>query len=131
MSVNVRRYRKSAWEVDISVRMPDGVKLRERVVAPVSSKSGALRWVEERLRLLLLQGPPKPTKELPLLKDFKRRYIEGYVRANRLKENGVAAKESMLKNHILPQLGDKRLDKINDECVQKLKGKQRDERILG
>ena len=44
MSVKVRRYNKrgkSGWEVDIVLKMPDGKVLRERVKAPVSSKSGA------------------------------------------------------------------------------------------
>jgi len=51
MSVKVRRYHKrgkSGWEVDIVLKMPDGEVLRERVKAPVSSKSGAKYWGEQR-----------------------------------------------------------------------------------
>ena len=44
MSVTVRRYRRGGWEVDIRVEMPDGTKRRERKKAPVSSKTGAIRW---------------------------------------------------------------------------------------
>jgi len=44
MSVKVRQYKKrgkSGWEVDIVLRMPNDEVIRERVKAPVTSKSGA------------------------------------------------------------------------------------------
>ena len=44
MSVTVRPYRSGGWEVDITFRLPNGQKHRERSKAPVISKSGALRW---------------------------------------------------------------------------------------
>ena len=36
------------WEVDLALRLPDGTRIRERVKAPVSSKSAALRWAQDR-----------------------------------------------------------------------------------
>ncbi|WP_181791417.1 hypothetical protein [Myxococcus llanfairpwllgwyngyllgogerychwyrndrobwllllantysiliogogogochensis] len=43
MSVKVREYKKrprSGWKVDIMFKWPDGKLYRERVKAPVGSKSG-------------------------------------------------------------------------------------------
>ena len=37
MSVKVRKYRKGGWEVDITCRLPDGSRMRERCKAPASS----------------------------------------------------------------------------------------------
>jgi integrase len=43
------------------------------------------------------------------------------VRANRQKPSGIAGKQSVLKWHLLPALGDKRLNAITNEHVQRLK----------
>jgi len=63
MSVTVRRYKRGGWEVDIRTVLPDGTTLRERRKAPVSSKSGAKRWGENRKRSRSFSGPVrKPPK---------------------------------------------------------------------
>jgi hypothetical protein len=49
------------------------------------------------------------------------RFIEGYARANRQKPSGVAAKESILRLHLVPELGSRTLDTISNEHVQRLK----------
>src|SRR3970040_1179822 len=59
MSVKVRPYRNGGWEVDIQFRLPDGTRHRERYKAPVESKSGALRWGQDRERHLLHHGPER------------------------------------------------------------------------
>jgi hypothetical protein len=59
MSVKVRQYKKrgkSGWEVDIMFKWPDGELYRERVKAPVGSKSGAKAWGEQRQSELLSRG---------------------------------------------------------------------------
>jgi hypothetical protein len=63
MSVRVAVSRKGFLEVDLRVRLPDGTRYRERVKAPVQSKSGAMRWGEERARFLMINGPTEPKKE--------------------------------------------------------------------
>jgi hypothetical protein len=85
MSVTVRKYRRGGWEVDITLRLPNGSRLRERSKAPVSSKSGAHRWGEDRERHLVQHGPAQPKKEVPTLEQFAPRFLDGYARANRQK----------------------------------------------
>jgi len=121
MSVRVRPYKRGGLEVDISLTWPDGSTYRERKRAPVTSKSGARRWGEERVRALLLQGPPKVIKEVPTLAGFESRYMNGYARANRQKHSTIKAKESIFRAHLIPKLGNKRLDRITPEDVQQLK----------
>jgi integrase len=132
MSVKVRPFRRGGWEVDIILRMPDGEHVRERVKAPVSSRSAATRWGEAREREMLLgylrrrEGKEaaqneKRKKKVPTLAEFAPRFIQGYARANRHKPSGIAAKESVLRLYLLPWLGEKRLDKINAEDVQRIK----------
>lgn len=123
MSVKIRPYRRGGWEVDITVRMPDGTRQRERRRAPVSSRSGAVRWAEAREREMLVQGIQKPRKEVPTVATFAPRFLEGYAQANRQKPSGIAAKETILRVHLIPRLGRKKLDEISNEDVQRLKGK--------
>ena len=47
--------------------------------------------------------------------------MDGHARANRQKPSGIAAKEMILRVHLLPALGHKRLDAIKSEDVQRLK----------
>ena len=126
MSVTIRPYVNGGWEVDIRVELPDGTDIRERKKAPSLSKTAAQRWAEARERVLLVEGKPKPVKkeevlEKQTLREFAPRFIDGYAKANRLKPSGVAGKKSILSVHLIPLLGDKRLDAIQAEDVQRLK----------
>jgi len=47
MSVTLRPYRRGGWEVDITIRLPDGTQYRERKRASRFSKSAAQRWAGE------------------------------------------------------------------------------------
>ena len=119
--VRVRPYRRGGWEVDITFRLPDGSMYRDRRKAPVSSKSGAQRWGQDRERHLLQHGRPEPKKEVPTLEQFAPRFLDGYARANRQKPSGITAKDSIIRVHLIPQLGSKELDAITNEHVQGLK----------
>src|SRR3989442_1178016 len=127
MSVTIRPYRRGGWEVDIRGVTPDGTRqLRERKRAPMSSRSAALRWAEGRERILFqrLTDPPQtntPRKEVPTLREFAPRFVDGHARANRQKPSGIAAKEMIPRVHLLPAWGHRTLDTIKSEDVQRLK----------
>ena len=129
MSVTIRPYRRGGWEVDIRVVAPDGSReIRQRKRAPTSARSAAVRWAESRERVLFerLMKPPQdnaPPKEVPTLREFASRFLDGYARADRQKRSGIAAKEMILRVHLVPALGHKRLDAITSEDVQHLKGR--------
>src|SRR5438874_11975395 len=118
MSVTIRPYRRGGWEADIRVVTPDGVRqIRERKRAPVASLSAAVRWAEGRERILFqrLMDPPQPLtsqKEVPSLDEFAPRFLDGYARANRQKPSGIAAKEMIIRVHLAPVLGTRKLDAI-------------------
>src|SRR5688572_17616870 len=128
MSVRVRPFRRKqgVWEVDIRVELPDGTEHRQRRKTLVGSKSAAQRWGEERERLWYhqLTHPESVVvhKEAPTLRAFAPRFLSGHARANRQKPSGIASKEMVLRVHLLPALGHKRLDAIKTENVQRLKG---------
>ena len=126
MSVTVRPYRRGGWEVDVRVVLPDGGRQRDRRRAPVTSRSAALRWGQARERELLIHRPAalkQTRKEVPTLRAFASRFLESHAEANRLKPSGIAAKETVLRVHLVPILGRKRLDAIATEDVQRLKAR--------
>ena len=126
MSVKLRQRRKGGWEIDVRVVSPDGTRhARVRKRSPLASRADALRWAEglERVMFQRLMDPAQqtPRKEAPTLRAFAPRFMDGHARANRQKPSGIAAKEMILRVHLLPALGHKRLDAIKSEDVQRLK----------
>lgn len=107
--------------MDITIRFPNGSRYRERKRASRFSKSRAKRWAEDRERYLLQHGPLTAKKEVPRLDTFAPRFVDGHARANRHKPSGIHAIESILRWHLVPTLGSKRLDAIANEQVQRLK----------
>ena len=112
----------------MSSRLTAREQFRVRKRAPVSSRSAAARWAEGRERVLFerLMKPPQdnaPPKEVPTLREFASRFLDGHARANRQKPSGIAAKEMILRVHLVPALGHKKLDAIKSEDVQHLKSR--------
>jgi hypothetical protein len=123
---NVRDELPRRAEMDLLVTLPDETKHRLRLKAPMKSRSAAERWAEARERHWYhkLTHPQSVVvhKEVPTLRAFAPRFLSGHARANRQKPSGIASKEMVLRVHLLPALGHKRLDAIKTENVQRLKG---------
>ena len=125
MAYRIRRYRyrTGGWEVDFTVKFPNGRRLRRRRKSPHQNKGETIEWAEqvhqeildEKLQVL-------EEKEVPTVSEFAPEFIDGYARANRQKPSGIAAKEVILRLHLLPRLGDRRLDRISTSDVERLKG---------
>src|SRR5579872_7106032 len=126
MSVTVRPYPRG-WQVDIVTRLSSGTKYRERRRFRIKSKTAAQRWGEDRERHLLEHGLPQPKKEeptpkeVPTIEQFALQFLDGYARANRQKPSGIAAKDTILRVHLVPLLGPKKLDAITNQVVQSVK----------
>ncbi len=126
MAVTLRLYRRGGYEVDIRLTWPDGTPFRERLRSPVTGKSASRKWGEAREQEVLRTGkaalePPPEKKEVPTLEKFAPRFIDGYAKANQQKASTVFTKERILHVHLVPALGNKRLDAITNEDVAHLK----------
>ncbi|ACL67027.1 integrase family protein [Anaeromyxobacter dehalogenans 2CP-1] len=141
MAVKVREYRRrgkpmGCWEADVRLPLPSGEFYRERVRVPVSGKTSAKRWADAREAEVIslarsgldaeaihakLNGKGAANEaRVPTLAEFEKQFIE-HARANRQKASTVYAKESILRVHLVPVLGTKRLDEITEADVQALK----------
>ena len=121
MSITLRPYRSGGWEVDITLRLPNGSQYRERKRASRFSKSAAQRWAQDRERHLLQHGPPAPRRRCPRSKNSRRDSLTVTRERTVRSRAGLPATESILKWHLVPTLGAKRLDAITNEQVQRLK----------
>ena len=123
MSVRVRRSRNGGgWEVDIIVRTPDGRKVRERSDAPVSSKTAAQRWGEQREHHLAIHGRPEGKKEAPTVSEFYSLYLS-YSENNNTPSTAYA-KKSIFTVNVLPAFGTHRLDQIRPPDLEAYKSKK-------
>jgi integrase len=120
MSVRIRPFRGGGWEVDIRLRLPTGEWHRERRVVKHFSKSAAKRWGEDRERHLLKEGPAPIQKEVPTVAEFKETFLD-YAKTEREKPSTVAAKESIVRCHLIPVIGGLRLDAITSRHVHAVK----------
>jgi integrase len=122
MTVKVRPYkgRKDRWECDIRFTWPDGREHRARLVSPLSAKSASKRWAEDRERELFNAGP-RARKEVPTLEAFSERFLTDHAIAERQKPSTLRSKRQVLRVHLVPALGRKKLDAITNADVQRLK----------
>jgi integrase len=140
--VKLRRYRRRGaptgeWEVDVRVELPNGEVFRQRVLYRDSpSKVEARTWAEDRehhVKALARQGldlsgirralrgkEANDGPAVPTLAEFQNTFIE-HGKANRQKASTLCAKESILRVHLVPALGAKRLNEITELDVQALK----------
>jgi len=118
---------KSHWFYRKMIRLPDG--RRERIfgvpttVGLPDSKEGAEQAERDHIARVLKTGEltqtPAPPKEVPTLREFVPTYMETSSLAN--KESWMICKENILRVHILPALGDKRLDEIDYATIEDFK----------
>lgn len=105
---------KGRWEYDIRFRWPDGTPFRERLYAPVSSKTAALKYAQARETALLSAGKatyeavPVPKPRVPAgetVTNWFPRYFD--ARAERTTgAESIADSRGRFRKWIEPKLGD-------------------------
>ncbi|MCX6792924.1 MAG: site-specific integrase [Candidatus Falkowbacteria bacterium] len=100
---------------------------RYRRVSPDNTSNGA-RAYEAVLRQKLARGEPIVAKldkieVIPNFKDFSEKWFNVYVKTNN-KYSEVLNKQSVLRAHLNPFFGDKRLDKISNLDIESYKAKK-------
>ena len=129
----VRPYKGTEqWEADVFMLI-NGKEVRRRWRSPMPSKLATERWAREKAKGFLAdygapvtpteqeeEAPPKPAEAL-LLRDYAVRWIDEYVIANRHSTATVEGRQKCLKTHLLPLLGDMRIDQIGPAEYQKIR----------
>ena len=113
------------WMIDICLNTVGGDQKRIRKKAISQTKRGA-EAEERRIRFDIANGTygrKEKHKDVPTLAKFSKKFIDVYaVSNNKLSE--IDSKKSILKNHLLPCFGKKRLDEIDEESMEHFKAKK-------
>lgn len=126
--MSVRRdHRNGRWLFRKQVRTPDGRQVRVFGVPTTEglpdTRAGAEEAERRAIQRVLTTGEVKPTspstKEVPILRDFAPTFLDTSRVKN--KPSSVEAKEMILRVHLLPRLGDLRLDRITYAVIEDLK----------
>ena len=128
----VRPYKGTdQWEADVFMLI-NGKEVRRRWRSPMPSKLATERWAREKAKGFLAdygtpaspaeqekEVPPQPA--VPLLKDYAVRWMNEYVIANRHSAATVDGRQTCLRSHLLPLLGELPIDKIGPAEFQKIR----------
>jgi integrase len=105
--------------VDVQVRGPDGQPRRERCVIAASGRRAALAF-EAKMRAAMLDGTygKEVAAPAPTLAAFATDYM-GSQLASRVKPSTRAAKEGIIRNHLIPRLGRIKVDAMGPRDVDR------------
>jgi len=114
---------REKFRVDVVVTMPDGSTKRVSRDAPVQTKRDAEKF-EKELRRSILDGTfgqkKKEAKPVPMFAEFEKEFISNYAESNN-KKSEVQTKKGVLRNHLVPAFGAKRLDEIGARDIEAFK----------
>ncbi len=115
---------KHRWYADITIQPPHpkaGTRIQK--AAPINTKEGAKQYEREILIALSRREWFQPKEEeLPTVEQFADRFLTDYAEIHN-KPSEVRSKESILRCHIVPALGKKRIDDVTTADVARLTSK--------
>lgn len=116
---------QEAWVVDVQAVGKDGRLRRVQRVAPVQNRRAAER-LEHEVRNELIEADERvagESMESPTLRAFAERFLGTYAVTNN-KPSEVESKRTILRLHLVPELGDFRLDRIGPPEIEVYKAKK-------
>lgn len=116
---------KKFFMIDVVFKHPDGHTERVRKVSPVQSRRGAEQH-ERNIRQAPLEGTygkKEEQEEVPTLATFSDEFISVYAKVEN-KESEVETKKRLLRVHLIPFFGRRRLDEIGVELIAKYKAEK-------
>lgn len=113
------------FQYDFRLTLPDGKVYRERRKARGATSASAARQIGlRRLHDVLRNGLPRAADpavtQVPTFAEYSREWLAA-ARAERQRESTLGAKEILLRRHVLPLLGQLRLDEVTTETFEHIK----------
>lgn len=115
-----QRYGKWKWRKLIT--LPDGTKKRIYGTATLNTKRCAEK--EEREAINKWLSGAAQMDVVPTLEEFAKRFLEFYVKSNN-RRSTYETKEMILRLHLVPMLGELKLNKIGNKQVEAYKADKR------
>jgi len=116
------------WIVDLKIEKAGSASTRVRKVPLIQTKRGAEQYERQLLGELLSDRPRKKEvpalkreKAVPTVKVFEKQFMTNYAEANN-KPSEVETKRMILDLHLVPALGNLRLDEVAPRQIEEYKG---------
>ena len=118
----VLRDTRGRWRYRKTINLPGGRKERISGTPILNTKMAAENSEREHIQRLLSSPatPPAPPKEVPTFAKFAEEFMATYSEANN-KPSEVQSKRTILKCHLLPAFGGKKLDVIQQREIEAYK----------
>lgn len=115
----VLRDTRGRWRYRKTINLPGGRKERISGTPILNTKMAAENSEREHIQRLLSSPatPPAPPKEVPTFAKFAEEFMATYSEANN-KPSEVQSKRTILKCHLLPAFGGKKLDVIQQREIE-------------
>jgi integrase len=109
---------KTRWLIDVAVRQPNGKIRRVQLKSPTQTEAGCRRFERQVVEELKAGRFGVEVKKVPTVAEFSKRFLEWSEGKN--KPSTYIARKKAFANHILPALGELRLDEVTSEKVDAL-----------
>jgi integrase len=116
----VTKYR-GKYYADVYVDVPSQGVRRIRRRSPIQTRKGAEAYERELIEAAL--STSKPSREERRLADFAVEFLESYCAANN-KYASIEAKESILRVHLIPAMGELLLSEVNARRIEAYKAQK-------
>jgi integrase len=119
-----------AWVVDVQAVGKDGRMRRVRRVSAVQTRRAAEKLEHEIREGLTRAGSAElaDPADVPTLAEFSQRFMTTYAATNN-KLSEVESKRMILRVHLVPELGDCRLDRIGPPEIEAYKAKKLEKKL--
>ena len=117
---------RGKYYVDVYVDVPSQGVRRIRRRSPIQTRRGAEAYERELIEVAL--STSMPSREERRLADFAVEFLETYCAANN-KYASIEAKESILRVHLIPEMGKLLLSEVNARVIEAYKAKKLGEEL--
>jgi len=118
--------RDGTWRYRVVVKLPNERLIRISGTPQINTKAAA--EIAEREHIQRVLSKPSvtgsPAKEVPTLTKFATEFLETYVASNN-KPSEIESKRMILRRHLIPFFGPKRLDQIKQREIEAYKSRKK------
>ena len=123
-----RRRDKGVFKAHITIKVPGRKETRRRLTIPqefcetATERDAWAKQEHDKLKTRLTAGA---RARVPTVGEFKKDFLD-YGKASRQKAATGCSWESVFRNHIIPAIGNKRLDEVDELDIQAIKVRMKD-----
>ena len=123
--ITIAPYRGSdKLEADVKM-LVEGQEIRRRWKSPHGSRTATERWAREKARAFLTGRAARGKEPAPAFAEYAARFVGDHIRACKLRPSTAEHMHTVLKQHLIPTLGDLRVDQVRDDHILEIKSLNR------